>query len=85
MAIARLVGAYGREADHKQWLEGRDFRIVDQDGYFGPYLSIRDCNVLLRDGYTHVELIHSRTGALIHPTMDLKELVEYSRTHNVMC
>jgi hypothetical protein len=51
MTPLNLRGAYGRQAEVKDWFDGKDFMIIN-----GPYCSIRDVPRLKRDGYTHVRL-----------------------------
>lgn len=61
---ATLVPAYGRrvtsgKAAKADWLDGKDFRF-----HSGQYCSVRDAEILKRNGFTHVELATAERGTL---------------------
>lgn len=45
------------------WDQGADFKIVN-----GPYLSVRDSETLVVDGYTHVTLEHREIRTVVRLT-----------------
>ena len=47
--VINAMGAYGRKAKLADYVNGRDFKLVD-----GPYFSIRDEDRLRKDGYTEI-------------------------------
>lgn len=65
----KLYGAYGREANLKDWLEGLDFRILG-----GPYCSIRDVPTMAKQ-FDVLEFI-SRNGEIIHTEIISEDLIE---------
>lgn len=52
--ILFACGAYGREANMTDWVDGRDFSMA---GGMGPYFSIRDIKVLRDSGYTEIQFL----------------------------
>ena len=53
--IMFAYGAYGRESNIDDWLDGRDFSIAGR--YCGPYFSIRDKKALQETGYTEIQFL----------------------------
>jgi hypothetical protein len=56
MKILNAVPAYGRTYDDDadlliDYLDGKDFRVVG-----GSYFSFRDADLLIDDGFTHVDV-----------------------------
>ena len=47
-------GAYGREANIDDWLDGRDFSML---GGYGPYFSIRDVKAIRDNGNTEIQFL----------------------------
>lgn len=47
--VIALLPAYGRQFAIGDWINGKDFRILD-----GPCCSIRDAGKLREAGYTHI-------------------------------
>ncbi len=47
-------GAYGRVANRKDWLAGKDFKVTGA----GPYLSIRDIELIKSRGSTHIIFVN---------------------------
>lgn len=45
-----LRGAYGRETNMQDWLDGKDFKITG-----GPYCSIRDMEEMKKEGFHLLE------------------------------
>lgn len=52
-------GAYGREANHADWLAGKDFRIQ-----FGPYFSIRDLPAMTAEGIVDIVFVNHRNSVV---------------------
>ena len=50
-------GAYGRESNIADWVDGRDFSTA---GGCGPYFSIRDVKALRGAGYTEIQFLCNR-------------------------
>lgn len=55
--IMMVEGAYGREADYNDWLDGRDFSML---GGLGPYFSIRDVKAIKAAGNTEIQFLDSQ-------------------------
>lgn len=55
--IMFAYGAYGREANIADWVDGRDFSTA---GTTGPYFSIRDYAALRSAGYTEIQFLCNR-------------------------
>jgi len=47
--VMNATGAYGRKAKLTDYVDGRDFKLVN-----GPYFSIRDEDRLRKEGYTEI-------------------------------
>jgi len=65
----KLYGAYGRETNLKDWLEGLDFKILG-----GTYCSIRDVPTMARQ-FDVLEFI-SRNGEIMHTEIISEDLLE---------
>jgi hypothetical protein len=47
-------GAYGRESNIADWIDGRDFSMA---GGCGPYFSIRDVKAIFDNGNTEIQFL----------------------------
>jgi len=66
-----LVGAYGRETNIDDWVNGKDFKIIG-----GPYCSIKDLPEMAKE-FDVLEFL-TLNGKVIHTeiiSQDLKELM----------
>ena len=50
-----VVGAYGRDANEQDWVDGKDFKIKG-----GPYFSIRDCGEIKMQGTEQIVFLNNR-------------------------
>ena len=59
MKSLELHGCYGRDTNMTDWAEGKDFKILG-----GPYCSIRDLDIMIRDGWEELVFVN-RAGLLV--------------------
>lgn len=64
------AGNVDAKAAQKDWLDGKDFKIVG-----GPYLSIRDCIRMYKDGVTRVVCVDRHLTQMFYV-----DLVEEARS-----